>query len=64
MLYNIEPSVEMTGGPWCTDKELDTELIKLLSDLCLKIVRGMHASVLFMCSFQCPQYHTPEFTQG
>ncbi|KAI0638327.1 RNA polymerase Rpc34 subunit-domain-containing protein [Trametes polyzona] len=39
MLYNIEPSVEMTGGPWYTDKELDTEFIKLLSDVCLKIIR-------------------------
>ncbi|CDO68355.1 hypothetical protein BN946_scf184815.g2 [Trametes cinnabarina] len=39
MLYNIEPSVEMTGGPWYTDKELDTEFIKMLSDVCLKIIR-------------------------
>ena len=24
MLYHLEPSVEMTGGPWYTDNELDT----------------------------------------
>ncbi|KAI0726702.1 RNA polymerase Rpc34, partial [Fomitopsis betulina] len=39
MLYNVEPSVELTGGPWYTDKELDTEFIKLLTDVCLKIIR-------------------------
>ncbi|KAH9894365.1 RNA polymerase Rpc34 subunit-domain-containing protein [Cubamyces lactineus] len=39
MHFSIEPSVEMTGGPWYTDKELDTEFFKLLSDVCLKIVR-------------------------
>ncbi|KAI1790131.1 RNA polymerase Rpc34 subunit-domain-containing protein [Ganoderma leucocontextum] len=39
MLAHLEPSVELTGGPWYTDKELDTEFIKLLSDVCLKIVR-------------------------
>ena len=25
MLFHLEPSTEMTGGPWYTDKELDTE---------------------------------------
>ncbi|TBU56961.1 RNA polymerase Rpc34 [Dichomitus squalens] len=39
MLAHLEPSVELTGGPWYTDKELDAEFIKLLSDVCLKIVR-------------------------
>lgn len=39
MLYHLEPSTEMTGGPWYTDKELDTEFIKLLSAACLKFIR-------------------------
>ncbi|KAI9061468.1 RNA polymerase Rpc34 [Trametes sanguinea] len=39
MLVNVQPAVELTGGPWYTDKELDTEFIKLLSDVCLKIVQ-------------------------
>ncbi|KAI0784041.1 RNA polymerase Rpc34 subunit-domain-containing protein [Abortiporus biennis] len=39
MLFHLEPSVEVTGGPWYTDKELDTEFIKLLSAACLKFIR-------------------------
>ncbi|RPD63997.1 hypothetical protein L227DRAFT_521286 [Lentinus tigrinus ALCF2SS1-6] len=39
MLAGIEPSAALTGGPWFTDKELDTDFIKLLMDVCLKIVR-------------------------
>jgi len=31
--------VEMTGGPWYTDNELDTEFIKLLTSACLHYVR-------------------------
>lgn len=38
MLFHLEPSAEMTGGPWYTDKELDTEFIKLLSQACLKFI--------------------------
>ena len=39
MLFHLEPSVEVTGGPWYTDKELDTEFIKLLSAACLKFIK-------------------------
>ncbi|CDO68539.1 hypothetical protein BN946_scf184998.g36 [Trametes cinnabarina] len=39
MLFNLEPSVELSGGPWYTDKELDTEFIRLLTNVCLKIIR-------------------------
>ncbi|KAI0734417.1 RNA polymerase Rpc34 subunit-domain-containing protein [Fomitopsis betulina] len=39
MLAALEPSSELTGGPWkFMDKELDTEFIKLLCDVCLKII--------------------------
>lgn len=30
MLYNLQPSLEITGGPWFTDGELDTEFIDSL----------------------------------
>lgn len=39
MLFHLEPSVEVTGGPWYTDKELDTEFIKMLLKACLKLIR-------------------------
>ncbi|TDL14995.1 hypothetical protein BD410DRAFT_756850 [Rickenella mellea] len=39
MLAHLEPSVDITGGPWYTDKELDTEFIKLLSSACLRFIR-------------------------
>ena len=39
MLAGTEPAPELTGGPWYTDKELDMEFIKLLMNVCLKIVR-------------------------
>ena len=39
MMAHLEPSVELTGGPWYTDNELDTEFIKLLSSVCLSFIR-------------------------
>ena len=39
MLAHLEPSVELTGGPWYTDNELDSEFIKLLSTACLHYIR-------------------------
>nr|VWP00844.1 Peroxisomal biogenesis factor [Ganoderma boninense] len=39
MLFHLEPSVEMTGGPWYTDNELDTEFIKLLCSASLRFIR-------------------------
>ncbi|KAG2073840.1 hypothetical protein BDR04DRAFT_1126991 [Suillus decipiens] len=39
MLAHLEPSVELTGGPWYTDNELDTEFIKLLSTARLHYIR-------------------------
>lgn len=30
MLAGTQPSVELTGGPWFTDNELDTELVDTL----------------------------------
>lgn len=41
MLENLEPSVALTGGPWYTDNELDTEFIQHLTDACLKFIRDI-----------------------
>ncbi|KAK9460875.1 RNA polymerase Rpc34 [Lipomyces oligophaga] len=30
MLYGLQPSIDVTGGPWFTDSELDTEFISSL----------------------------------
>lgn len=38
-MTNLEPSVELTGGPWYTDGELDDEFIKLLSSACLRFIQ-------------------------
>ncbi|PWN23982.1 hypothetical protein BCV69DRAFT_254797 [Microstroma glucosiphilum] len=34
MLYNLTPSVELSGGPWYTDNELDVPFINGLSQFC------------------------------
>jgi len=39
MMAHLQPSVELTGGPWYTDNELDTEFIKLLCSACLRYIR-------------------------
>ncbi|KAF9008694.1 RNA polymerase Rpc34 subunit-domain-containing protein [Cyathus striatus] len=41
MLYELEPSIALTGGPWYTDNELDTEFIQHLMDACLKFIRDV-----------------------
>jgi len=39
MLFHLEPSVDVTGGPWYTDNELDTEFIKLLCSAILRFIK-------------------------
>ncbi|KAI0037057.1 RNA polymerase Rpc34 subunit-domain-containing protein [Vararia minispora EC-137] len=39
MLSSIDPSVELTGGPWYTDSEFDSEFIKNLCAACLRYIR-------------------------
>jgi len=38
MLSHLEPSVEVTGGPWYTDQEFDTVFIKALLTTCLRFI--------------------------
>ncbi|KAG8892973.1 34-kDa subunit of RNA polymerase III (C) [Tulasnella sp. 403] len=39
MLHDIEPSIELTGGPWYTDFELDPIFIGFVKSACLKFVQ-------------------------
>ncbi|KIY67359.1 hypothetical protein CYLTODRAFT_397289 [Cylindrobasidium torrendii FP15055 ss-10] len=41
MLASLEPSVALTGGPWYTENELDTEFIDTLKKACLKLITDM-----------------------
>ncbi|KDN53203.1 hypothetical protein K437DRAFT_271723 [Tilletiaria anomala UBC 951] len=34
MLYELTPSSDISGGPWYSDTELDTEFIRLLCSIC------------------------------
>lgn len=38
MLEGIDPSISLTGGPWYTDNELDTEFIQKLTGACNKLI--------------------------
>ncbi|KAI5816618.1 RNA polymerase Rpc34 [Pyronema omphalodes] len=38
MLYELTPSIEVSGGPWFTDRELDHEFINELSTAMLKFI--------------------------
>ena len=48
MLSHLEPSSAITGGPWYTDNELDTEFIKQLMDACLGFIRKMVSFLALM----------------
>ncbi|KAF9278331.1 34-kDa subunit of RNA polymerase III (C) [Mortierella alpina] len=39
MLMELAPSIEVTGGPWFTDQELDEEFIETLTKECFKFVQ-------------------------
>ncbi|KAF9076414.1 RNA polymerase Rpc34 [Rhodocollybia butyracea] len=41
MLEGLVPSVTLTGGPWFTDGEFDTEFIQTLMKACLKFIRDI-----------------------
>ncbi|KAJ3218117.1 34-kDa subunit of RNA polymerase III (C) [Clydaea vesicula] len=38
MLYDLEPSVEVTGGPWYTDQDFDAAFVEALSKQCLAFI--------------------------
>lgn len=40
MLFDLEPSADLTGGAWYTDQELDLEFIEELSRQCFKYIQA------------------------
>lgn len=38
MLYHLQPSIEVTGGPWFSDTELDVEFVNLMLNVVWKFV--------------------------
>jgi DNA-directed RNA polymerase III subunit RPC6 len=39
MLYELEPSRELTGGAWYTEHEFDSEFIEALREACLRFIQ-------------------------
>ena len=39
MLAGLTPSVEITGGPWFTDNELDVEFVDMLKLCATKLLK-------------------------
>ena len=48
MLSSITPSIELTGGPWYTDNELDMAMIEMCTRLALKFVTELVSYKLYM----------------
>ncbi|WFD44900.1 34-kDa subunit of RNA polymerase III (C) [Malassezia psittaci] len=59
MLYNLTPSIELSGGPWYTDNELDTGFIHELSMACLRYVQSQSWPKEGRSSALYPASHTP-----
>lgn len=57
MLYNLQPSIDVTGGPWFTDSELDTEFI----DSLLTVIWRFISLKTFPTAFQEPSANTNIF---
>ncbi|KAG0222997.1 34-kDa subunit of RNA polymerase III (C) [Actinomortierella wolfii] len=38
MLMELTPSIEVTGGPWFTDQELDVDFVEQLTNQCYKFI--------------------------
>jgi len=46
MVYELEPSAEITGGAWYTENEFDHEFIEVLRNACLKFVLRQQKTTL------------------
>lgn len=51
MVSHIEPSVDLTGGPWYTDFELDPTFIGFVRSACLNFVRKKVSGIRFGLGF-------------
>lgn len=49
MLYELEPASEISGGPWFTDFELDSEFIDGLATMSSKLIRQSISSIDEIC---------------
>lgn len=47
MLYHLEPSAELTGGPWFTDSEMDSEFIETLLMVVWKFIASRTFPAVF-----------------
>ena len=52
MLFDVVPSVEITGGAWFTDNELDTEFVLTLSDACVRFIQS-RVCCCTLCLYAC-----------
>jgi hypothetical protein len=57
MLAGLQPSVELTGGPWFTDNELDTELVDTLKKVVHKHLSDKVSALVVL--FLLYQTHAP-----
>lgn len=53
MLYNLQPSIDVTGGPWFTDSELDSEFIDSLTTVIWRFI----ANKTYPSAFQPPSHN-------
>ncbi|WFD36509.1 34-kDa subunit of RNA polymerase III (C) [Malassezia cuniculi] len=60
MLYDLTPSIELSGGPWYTDNELDTGFIHELSMACLRYIQSRSWPKEGRSSALYPATHTAE----
>lgn len=59
MLYNLEPSIEVTGGPWFSENELDLEFIEEMCKVCLRYIENKEGSPLREDSLSRQQHAPP-----
>lgn len=55
MLYHLTPSIEVTGGPWFTDGELDSEFVDSLLTIIWRYVTNKTFPNVFSNSFDLKQ---------
>ncbi|KAF4717553.1 DNA-directed RNA polymerase III subunit RPC6, partial [Perkinsus olseni] len=58
MLYELEPSKEVSGGNWYRDGRLDTDLIERLRQCCLDYITNQNRAVT------CEDVHRYVVSQG
>lgn len=46
ILYELEPSPDITGGPWFNENELDLNYIDELSQICLKFIHSRSSTII------------------